>query len=162
MEPFSTATAALAVIGTCNNVITHCRHVLRTAKSIEAELNTFIDELANLRSLMTSVRESSAASEHRLSPEGRKKAERIHKQIRSAIHVYRTLVERLYKVVLKISGADPDGRLQVSRSQKVRRICSSVGDAKRLPVPGERRINRVKWPTFVYALYSTKILSKRN
>jgi tetratricopeptide (TPR) repeat protein len=106
MDLFSTAAAAVGVISLCEEVITHCRLVLRGAKSIEAELNILIDELANLRSLMTSVHES--CSEHNLSSRGKERAERVHELMRPTIKHYEDLVKRLHMIVLNISEANHD------------------------------------------------------
>jgi tetratricopeptide (TPR) repeat protein len=108
MDPFSTATAAVGVISLCEKVISQCRIVLRGGKSIEAELNALIDELENLRSLMTSIHESCTASEFKLSSRGEKRAERVHELMRPAIKHYEELVKRLHIIVFKISGADHD------------------------------------------------------
>lgn len=110
MEPFSTASAAIGVIGLCEEVITHCRVVLRGAKAIEAELNALVEELANLQNLMKSVHESITTSEYQLSAKGKERAERIHELIRPTIKHYEHLVKRLHKIILKISGANHDTR----------------------------------------------------
>jgi tetratricopeptide (TPR) repeat protein len=110
MDGFSSAAAVLGVISLCDSVITQCRIVLRGAKSIEAELNILIDELSNLRSLMTSVHESCTTSESTLSSKGKERAERVHELVRPAIEHYEDLIKRLQTTVLKISGVDHDDR----------------------------------------------------
>jgi tetratricopeptide (TPR) repeat protein len=111
MDLFSTATAAIGVISLCEKVISQCRVVLRGAKSIEAELNALIDELENLRSLMTSIHESCTTSEFKLSSRGEKRAARVHELIRPTIKHYEELVKRLHKIVFQISGVNHDTNL---------------------------------------------------
>lgn len=82
--------------------------MLRGAKSIEAELTTLVDELANLRSLMTSVHESCTASEYNLSSKGKERVERVHERMRPAIKHYEDLIKTLRAIVLNISGANHD------------------------------------------------------
>jgi tetratricopeptide (TPR) repeat protein len=110
MDGFSSAAAVLGVVSICDSVITQCTVVLRGAKTIEAELKILINELCNLRSLMTSVHESCMTSSSTLSPDGKGRAGRIHALMRPAIEHYEELVKRLHEIVLQISGVNYDDR----------------------------------------------------
>lgn len=122
MDPFSTASAALGVIQLCAEVINHCHVVLCGAKSIEAELASLVQELANLQGLMTTVQESSPSGPgFNLSPQGKARAEPVYERMHSAIKHYEDLVKRLRTIVVNISGASK-GAHSISGSASESRI----------------------------------------
>ena len=134
MEPFSTIATALGVFQLCGEVIENCRKVICGAKTIESELLSLVQELENLRSLMTTVHESCQplGLEFTLSPSGAARARLVDARMQSAINLYRDLVQQLDTIVIKISGEGHTSRPSRDRTPATQPDMSSKGSLDRI------------------------------